>query len=258
VILDEILARKRSEVTDARARCSESSLRERPLYAERRRGFAAALRDDSRRRIIAEIKKASPSRGVIRANFDPAEHARDYQDGGAACLSVLTDASYFQGGLADLEAARANCSIPLLRKDFVVDGYQIVEARAYGADAVLLIVAALTAAQLGEFSAVARAEGLDALVEVHDEAELETALAAGADLVGVNNRNLKTFETSTDVTRRLVSLVPDGVTLISESGLGAAEELAELESLGVAGFLIGETFMASEHPGRTLASLVGP
>lgn len=258
MILDEILASKRDEVKKARASCSEDSLRGRPGYAEERRGFASALRDVSGRRIIAEIKKASPSRGVIRADFDPATHARDYQEGGAACLSVLTDGPYFQGSLADLETARANCSIPVLRKDFVVDAYQIVEARAHGADAVLLIVAALTEAELREFSAFARAEALDALVEVHDEAELETALLAGADLIGVNNRNLKTFETSTDVTRRLVSLVPDGVTLISESGLGAAEELAELEALGVAGFLIGETFMVSEMPGRTLASLVGP
>ena len=258
MILDEILASKREEVAAARSACEEKRLRELPSYAEPRRGFAAALTRPGGRKIIAEIKKASPSKGVIRADFDPAAHAADYEAGGATCISVLTDGPYFQGKLSDLEQARAHCSIPLIRKDFVVDRYQIVEARAHGADAVLLIVAALDSSELAEFSAAAQSEGLDALVEVHDEAELETALCSGARLVGVNNRDLKTFETTTDVTRRLAAAVPPGVALISESGLGDADELAELESLGVTGFLIGETFMASESPGRKLASLVGP
>jgi len=258
VILDEILESKRNEVAVARAECDESLLRRRAMYGEDRRGFADALRVPAGRRIIAEIKKASPSKGVIRVDFDPAIHAREYQLAGAACISVLTDGPFFQGGLGDLESARQNCSIPLLRKDFVIDRYQIVEARAYGADAILLIVAALSPEQLAEFLVAATGEGLDALVEVHDERELEAALAVGARLVGVNNRNLKTFVTSTDVTRRLVALVPDGVTLISESGLGAAAELSELEALGVHGFLIGETFMASDSPGERLASLVRP
>jgi indole-3-glycerol phosphate synthase len=258
VILDEILSSKRKEVEGARAECDESLLRRRAMYGEDRRGFADALRAPAGRLIIAEIKKASPSRGVIRTDFDPAIHAREYQLAGAACISVLTDGPFFQGSLGDLEAARGNCSIPLLRKDFVIDRYQIVEARAYGADAILLIVAALSPERLSDLLAVATAEGLDALVEVHDERELETALAAGSRLIGVNNRNLKTFVTSSEVTRRLVPLVPRGVTLISESGLGAAAELSELEAVGVHGFLIGETFMASDSPGERLASLLRP
>jgi indole-3-glycerol phosphate synthase len=258
VILDEILSSKRKEVEVARVERDESLLRRRAMYGEDRRRFADALRAPAGRQIIAEIKKASPSRGVIRTDFDPAIHAREYQLAGAACISVLTDGPFFQGSLGDLEAARGNCSIPLLRKDFVIDRYQIVEARAYGADAILLIVAALSPEQLSDLLAVATAEGLDALVEVHDERELETALAAGSRLIGVNNRNLKTFVTSSEVTRRLVPLVPRGVTLISESGLGAAAELSELEAVGVHGFLIGETFMASDSPGERLASLLRP
>jgi indole-3-glycerol phosphate synthase len=257
MILDRILAAKREEVAAAKARVSVAGLRSLPGWQEPRRRFVHAIHEAKGRCIIAEIKKASPSRGLIRADFDPAAHARDYERAGATCISVLTDTRFFQGSLADLDAARRACARPLLRKDFVVDPYQIVEARAHGADAVLLIVAALESRALGELLAQARAESLDVLTEVHDERELETALAAGAALIGVNNRDLKTFHTTTDVTRRLVASMRGNVPLISESGLGDARELAELESLGVRGFLIGETLMAAASPGRALARLIG-
>jgi indole-3-glycerol phosphate synthase len=256
LILERILEAKRDEVARAKTRVPAASLRERALWAEARRGFARAITDARRRCVIAEIKKASPSKGVIRRDFDPAAHARDYAEAGATCISVLTDGPFFQGALAHLAAARGACAVPLLRKDFLVDAYQVAEARAYGADAVLLIVAALAPSALRDLGAAASAEGLDVLVEVHDEGELDTALAAGATLVGVNNRNLKTFATSTDVTRRLMTRMPEGVTVISESGLGDPAELADLERAGVRGFLIGETFMAAERPGEALARVL--
>ncbi len=256
MILDRILEAKRDEVASARASVPQSSLRASASYASARKGFAARLRQTGGRRIIAEIKRASPSKGVIRELFDPAELARDYAAGGAACISVLTDGPFFQGSLDDLRAARAACVCPLLRKDFVIDDYQITQAREAGADAVLLIVAALDESLLGDLNAAAHEESMDVLVEVHDEAELEIADRIGARLIGVNNRNLKTFETSIDVTRRLMALMPDDATVISESGLGDPAELADLERIGVAGFLIGETFMKSERPGATLASLI--
>jgi indole-3-glycerol phosphate synthase len=206
--------------------------------------------------VIAEIKKASPSRGLICEDFDPKRQARAYERAGAACISVLTDGPFFQGALADLEAARQACSIPLLRKDFTIDPYQVVEARAWGADAVLLIVAALEAGQLEELLEAARAEDLDALVEVHDEAELSKAVELGADLVGINNRDLNTFYTSTDVTRRLLPLVPEAVTVVSESGLGDVDELASLEEAGVDAFLVGEVLMRAEDPEAGLAALL--
>jgi indole-3-glycerol phosphate synthase len=256
VILDRILEAKRAEVATAKKRVPLAGLRSLAAWHEARRGFAAAIRDTSGRCIIAEIKKASPSRGLIRADFDPAAHARDYDRAGATCISVLTDEAFFSGSLAHLEQARRSCSRPLLRKDFVIDDYQLAEARAYGADAALLIVAALDPAALGSLLAAARQNELDVLTEVHDERELETALAAGATLIGINNRNLKSFETSTDVTRRLMALVPEGTIVISESGLGAVAELADLERRGVRGFLIGESLMAAPSPGRALARLL--
>jgi indole-3-glycerol phosphate synthase len=258
MILERILEAKRREVATARRRCSEADLTQRPLWNDARRGFAAAIRNAPGRCIIAEIKKASPSRGTIRKDFDPARHAADYEAAGATCISVLTDGPFFSGSLEHLAAARGACRLPLLRKDFLIDPYQVAEARAAGADAVLLIVAALGRDRLDELTSAAAEAGLDVLTEVHDEAELDVACAAGANLIGINNRNLKTFETSLDVTRRLLARVPDGVTVISESGLHDAADLADLERLGVGGFLIGEAFMAAPSPGEKLASLLQP
>ncbi len=255
MILDRILETKREEVAAAKARLSEAELRRAPGFAEPRRGFHAALRREGRA-VIAEIKKASPSRGVIREDFDPVLHARQYQDGGARCISVLTDEQYFQGSLDYLRAVRGATTLPTIRKDFVIDPYQLVEARCWGADAVLLIVAALEPERLAALSEAAAAEGLDVLTEVHTEAELEVALSVGATLIGVNNRDLNTFEVSLDTSRRLAALVPDGVTLVSESGLRRPEELTELESVGVRAFLIGERLMAEPDPGVALAALV--
>ena len=255
MILDKILQSKRAEVALAKSRVSESTLRARPLYALGRRGFLDQVQVGGRA-IIAEIKKASPSKGLIRAAFNPVVHAHQYENAGARCISVLTDGPFFQGSLADLEAVRGVTTVPLLRKDFMIHPYQVVEARASGADCILLIVAALDDAALRGLAAVAGDEGLDALVEVHDEKELERAVASGARFIGINNRNLHTFETSLDTTSRLAALVPDGITLVSESGLRTAADLAGLEAIGVTTFLIGETFMREDDPGAALHALM--
>ncbi|HYB98151.1 MAG TPA: indole-3-glycerol phosphate synthase TrpC [Candidatus Limnocylindrales bacterium] len=253
MILDEILEAKRDEVAAARRRRPIEELRARPLYEEPRRGFAAALaREGAGRAIIAEIKKASPSRGVIRADFDPVTHARQYEDAGARCISVLTDTPYFQGSLSDLEAVRAVTTIPLLRKDFTIDEYQVVEARAHGADCILLIVAALEQDVLVSLLHSAGREGLDVLVEVHDETEMRRAVDAGAMLLGINNRNLRTFDTSLNVTRQLIPVAPEEVTLVSESGFRHPHELGQMEQLGVNAFLIGENLIKEPEPGRAL------
>jgi indole-3-glycerol phosphate synthase len=258
MILDRILAEKMREVAAAKARCREDDLRRRALWKEPRRGFRAALAARAGTAVIAEIKKASPSRGVIRADFDPALHARQYSAAGAACISVLTDEMFFQGHLDHLAAARAACSLPMLRKDFVIDPYQIVEARAWGADAVLLIAAALDGRSLPSLSAAAADEGLDVLVEVHDESEMAAAISAGASLIGINNRDLRTFVTSLEVTRRLAPLAPSGTLLVAESGIKSRDDIASLRAAGVTGFLIGEHLMASPDPGAALASLLRP
>ncbi len=257
MILDDILDTKRAEVLAAKKSRTESDLRATALYGQARRGFARALSQGPERRIIAEMKKASPSKGLIRENFEPALHAKQYEAAGARCVSVLTDESYFQGALADLEAARSACSLPLLRKDFTIDPYQVVEARSAGADAILLIVAALDPVQLGELALAAADEGLDVLTEVHDEVELNIAMDAGAGLIGVNNRNLKTFETSLNVTRQLAAMVPDEITLVSESGLKHPHELAQLEALGVDAFLIGERLIGEPDPGQAVEFFLG-
>lgn len=256
MILSRIIEAKHAEVAERRSYATEADLRARPGWKEPRRGFRSALERSDGRRIIAEIKKASPSRGVIRDDFDPALHARQYQQAGATCVSVLTDEPFFQGSLAYLSAVREATSLPLLQKDFMVDPWQVAEARAYGADAILLIVSAIGASRLVEIDLAAREEGLDVLVEVHSESEMAVALELGATLVGINNRDLETFETSTDITRRLATMVPEGVVLVSESGLSDPSELRELEELGVAGFLIGESLMGSEHPGDALAEFM--
>ena len=245
-ILEDIIAQKHREIAQGRALVSLSELERRAAQVTDKREFIGSLRQRMLARqpaIIAEIKKASPSKGLIRADFEPVQIARQYEAAGATCLSVLTDRQFFQGSNDYLQQARAACGLPVIRKDFMVDPYQIAEAKALGADCVLLIVAALSPAQLSELAAYARSVNIDVLVEVHDEAELETALATGFDLIGINNRNLHTFETSLDTTYRLARLTPPGKLLVTESGINNAEDVRQMIDHGIYGFLIGETFM---------------
>jgi indole-3-glycerol phosphate synthase len=257
-VLARILARKREEVGERRSRTPLVELRARAGDASPVRGFAEALKARIERgeaAVIAEVKKASPSRGVIRADFDPAAIARSYAAGGAACLSVLTDVDFFQGADGYLVAAREACQLPVLRKDFVVDEYQLIEARALGADAVLLIAAALDDAQLADFAALASALGLDALAEVHDAAELERVLRLPLPLVGINNRDLRTFEVSLDATLALKEMVPAHRMLVTESGILAPPDVRRMRDAGVHAFLVGEAFMRAADPGAALRSL---
>jgi indole-3-glycerol phosphate synthase len=256
MILDEILAHKCDEVSARKRDTPRSVLRERPLYHEPRRGFRAVLAGRQVPGIIAELKRASPSRGVIRTHYDPPAHARAYEAAGAAALSVLTDERFFQGHLDHLATVRGVVSLPCLRKDFLVDPYQVDEARAYGADAVLVIAAAGSAALRTELLAAARETGLDVLVEVHDERELEWALAAGATLVGVNNRDLSTFVTSLETTERLAPLVPPDVLLVAESGVHSSADVRRMVSAGARAVLVGEAFMAAPDPGAALAEFL--
>ncbi len=255
MILDEIVAARRRDVRLAKQRVRGDQLEKSPSFAQERRGFLAALRRHSRS-IIAEVKKASPSRGVIRADFDPVWIAGRYADAGAAAISVLTEERYFQGRLEYLEAIRAAVSLPLLRKDFIFDEYQILEARAWGADAVLLIVASLSDAEIAGLSSFAQALDLDVLVEVHTLAELERALAAGAKLIGVNNRDLRTFETTLQTSIDLAERMPAGVHRVAESGIHTAEDIALLERAGYSTFLIGESLMRQDDPGAALAAVL--
>jgi len=206
--------------------------------------------------VIAELKKASPSKGVIRADFRPAELARELEQAGAAALSVLTDEEFFQGSLDYLRQASSSCSLPCLRKDFIVDEFQIVEARANRADAILLIVAALDHKELVALAGTARAQGLDVLCEAHDDAELERALDAGCDLIGINSRNLRTFEVNLETALRLAEKIPAGCVRVAESGIHSGADLARLRSAGYEAFLIGESLMKAEHPGQALAQLM--
>jgi indole-3-glycerol phosphate synthase len=256
MILDDILAHKCDEVAARKHDLPASALRERPLWAEPRRGFAAALAARPAPAVIAELKRASPSRGVIRSHYEPPAHARSYEAAGAAALSVLTDERFFHGSLAHLEAVRAAVGLPCLRKDFLVDPYQVDEARAFGADAVLVIAAAGSAALRMELLAAARETGLDALVEVHDEHELEWAAAAGARLVGVNNRDLATFATALETTERLAPLVPPGALLVAESGIHSAGDVRRMVAAGARAVLVGEAFMAAPDPGAALAEFL--
>ncbi len=257
-ILKRILARKAEEVAERRTRVPMADLVARNAGAPPARGFAEAVASRVSRgeaAVIAEVKKASPSKGVIRADFDPAAIARSYQAGGAACLSVLTDVDFFQGSDEYLLAARAACALPVLRKDFIVDAYQVHEARALGADCVLLIAAALDDGQLGEFAYLADELGMDVLVEVHDLDELERVLPVPARLLGVNNRNLRTFEVSLDTTLALKPAVPTDRILVTESGILAPGDVALMRDAGVHAFLVGEAFMHQPDPGVALRQL---
>ena len=260
-ILATILRRKAGEVAERSARVPLKEMRARAATADAPRGFSRAL--DARiaagkSAVVAEIKKASPSKGLLRADFRPAEIARSYERAGAACLSVLTDVDFFQGTDAYLQEARAATALPVLRKDFIVDAYQIYEARALGADCILLIVAALDDAALGEFATLADHLGMDALIEVHDADELERAITANAKLIGINNRDLRTFETRLETTLDLLSRIPAGATVVTESGIHTAADVARMHAAGVHAFLVGETFMRADDPGAKLAELFGP
>ena len=257
-ILDQILATKRDQI--AHAQTQRSLIEVRRDAEDRRdvRAFAEAIRsrvERGRPAVIAEIKKASPSKGVLRAHFDPAAIAAQYAANGAACLSVLTDAPYFQGSLQDLVVARAASGLPVLRKDFVVDAYQIFEARAAGADAILLIVAALSDEQLRDYEAIATALGMAVLVEVHDKTELERALSLETPLIGVNNRSLRSFETSLQITLDLLPHVPAIRIVVTESGILDPSDVARMRKSGVHAFLVGEALMRASDPGAELARL---
>ena len=244
--LEEICATKRDEVRERQSATQVSELIARITAQAPPRGFEAALRQryaDGRRALIAEIKKASPSKGLIREDFQPAEHAKAYAAAGASCLSVLTDAPYFQGHADYLIAAREACDLPALRKDFMVDPWQCGEARAMGADAILIIVAALSDQQAAEIEAAANELGMDVLVEVHDDAEMERAHQLKSRLIGVNNRDLRSFVTDIANTESLIPLAPEGAFLLSESGVASAAECARLEAAGAHGFLVGESLM---------------
>lgn len=257
-LLAAIIAATRTRVACARDRESASALERRALARRLRSGaFVEALSRRRRVNVIAECKRRSPSRGVLRAAYDPAEIAADYERGGAAAISVLTEPSFFDGSLEHLAAVRDAVSVPLLRKDFIVDEYQLLEARAAGADAALLIVAALNDAELSRMASVAKQLGLAALVEVHDVQECERALSSGARLIGVNNRNLRTLQVDLDASEAIASLLPTDVIAVSESGIKTTDDLQGLRALGYRAFLIGERFMTQPSPGHALAELLG-
>lgn len=256
-VLEKIIARKHEEVAARQQQASVADLQARFDDVEPPRGFVAALearQHAGQAAVIAEIKKASPSKGVIRPDFDPPQIARSYAQHGAACLSVLTDVDFFQGADAYLQQVRAACSLPVIRKDFLVDPYQIIEARALGADCVLLIVAALNDTQLSELNALAQDLSMDVLVEVHDRTELERALPLGNRLLGINNRNLHTFDVTLDTTFALLDACADRF-VITESGILSQADVAAMRAQNVNGFLVGEAFMRAPEPGEKLAEL---
>jgi indole-3-glycerol phosphate synthase len=265
-ILARILARKREEIAALRSRHSLAALERMAAAGDPPRGFAAALAAAaaSGAGVIAEIKKASPSKGLIRADFDPAWIAGEYAQGGAACLSVLTDVDFFQGHNDDLAQARAACALPAIRKDFLVDEAQLLEARAIGADCVLLIAAALPPQRLAALAGLAGALRMDVLLEVHDRPELEAALAldlgTGGErpLLGINNRNLRNFETRLETTLELLPLIPPDYAVVTESGIGSAADVARMRAAGVRRFLVGESLMRQPSPGQALRQLLAP
>jgi indole-3-glycerol phosphate synthase len=262
-ILRKILDTKAREVTLAKQALSEAALLDIirdsvQLQSYAPRGFLNAIRtkiSQGQPAVISEIKRASPSKGLLREPYDPAAIAKGYEQAGAACLSVLTDREYFQGDPEHLIAARAACSLPVLRKDFMIDPYQMLQASAWGADCILLIVAALTDSQMQELEAAAQEQALDVLIEVHDAHELERALKCASPLIGINNRNLRTFETTLETTLDLVATVPNDRILVTESGIHTREDVARMRDNGVNAFLVGEAFMRAESPGARLKEL---
>jgi indole-3-glycerol phosphate synthase len=259
-VLERIMAVKRAEVAAARAAVPLAALELRVRDAEPVRDFVSSMTAtiaSGKAAVIAEIKRASPSRGVLREDFDPAGIARSYESGGAACLSVLTDRQFFQGAPEHLQAARAACKLPVLRKDFIYDPYQVHEARAMGADCILLIAACLSLEDMKRLEAQAQALGMAVLVEVHDAAELDLALQLHTPLVGINNRDLRTFETRLETTLGLLPRIPAGRTVVTESGILSSEHVARMRGRGVNAFLVGEAFMRAPDPGAALRSLFG-
>ena len=259
-VLDEILAHKRAEVEGRKRTYPLAQVRERAARQPAPRGFAAALKrraNAGKPAVIAEIKKASPSKGIIREHFEPASIARSYEAAGAACLSVLTDEKHFLGSDAHLLVARNAVSLAVLRKDFTVDDYQVYEARALGADCILLIVGALDAGQLKSLSELAGGLGLDVLMEVHDRSELDAALALRPALIGINNRNLKTFHTSLQTTFGLLEAIPDDILVVTESGIRQQADVQAMLERNVRAFLVGEAFMRAPDPGAALLELFG-
>jgi indole-3-glycerol phosphate synthase len=259
-ILEKIVAVKHQEVAAAKKRKSLEVVRADAESRVLTRDFVGAMRAKiaaGKPAVIAEVKKASPSKGVIRADFIPADIAQSYAEYGAACLSVLTDVQFFQGEVDFLKQARASCQLPVLRKDFLVDPYQVYESRAMGADAILLIAACLSDAQMKEFEAIARSLDMAVLVEVHDQAELERALQLKTPLVGINNRNLKTFEVALQTTLDLRAQVPPDRLLVTESGIHTRDDVLRMGAAGVNAFLVGEAFMRVPEPGEALAALFG-
>lgn len=257
-ILQKILARKTEEITERANRAPLVELKKQLSRAPAPRGFLKAIRSriaTGQPAVIAEIKKASPSKGLLRADFRPAEIAKSYEHHGATCLSVLTDVDFFQGSDEHLKQARAACALPVLRKDFTMDAYQVYEARVLGADAILLIVAALDDTQLRELVELAAQLGMDVLVEVHDAAELERALALPAPLIGINNRDLRTFNTSLETTLGLLGEIPADHVVVTESGIHVPADVARLRAGGVNVFLVGEAFMKADDPGEKLQEL---
>ena len=259
-ILDKIVAVKREEVAAAQSRKSLALMRADAQSRVLTRDFVGSLRAKiaaGKPAVIAEVKKASPSKGVLREDFIPADIAQSYAEHGAACLCVLTDVQFFQGSVDYLKQARASCHLPVLRKDFMVDAYQIYESRAMGADCVLLIAACLDDAQMQEYEAIAQSLDMAVLVEVHDQAEMERALRLKTPLIGVNNRNLKTFEVSLNTTLDLRTMVPEGRLVITESGIREREDVLRMGAAGINAFLVGEAFMRAPEPGIALAALFG-
>ena len=259
-ILNEIVAVKREEIAAAQKKIPLAAMRADAQSRVLTRDFEGALRrkmDAGKSAVIAEIKKASPSKGVLRADFIPADIAQSYAEAGAACLSVLTDRQFFQGQTDYLKQARASCDLPVLRKDFMVDAYQIYESRAMGADCVLLIAACLDDAQMAELEAIARSLDMAVLVEVHDRPELERALKLKTPLLGINNRNLRSFEVSLETTLDMLGDVPVDRVLVTESGILTQDDVKKMRDAGVYAFLVGEAFMRADDPGEALAALFG-
>lgn len=257
-ILQKILHRKREEIAYRKTLKSEADLRSELQNSSPVRGFLNAMQEKlshNKPAIIAEIKKASPSKGIIRQDFNPPQIASSYEQGGAACLSVLTDVDFFQGSDEYLKAARAACKLPVIRKDFIIDNYQVYEARTLGADCILLIVAALEQPRLELFYQLAIELGMDVLVEVHDEAEMERALLLDLPMIGINNRNLKTFETSLFATLRMLPMLPEDCFVVTESGIHTQKDVIFMQDHQVNAFLVGEAFMRAPDPGKALADI---